>query len=307
MPVKPNKHLSQLLKKIPIFDGLSPTQIQKVLSICNHKSCEIDEVICSKNAASDEMHILLTGRLVIKKPDGTLIVTISPVTTVGEMGIITRQPRSVTIEAMEPSSLLVIQKSHFDQLLHGDLDIALKIYRNIIVVLSSRFLKENVRRTDYQRQKAYIVTLEQKLEIAMDLLDEKGMPRAETQRTVAEKLKERIPQIMIVDDEAVIRRSVKRALPIFEVIEAENGKAALQIIQQSTPSLVITDINMPEMDGLTLLAELRSECPDLPVLGLSGYVDAEKALNFGFDGFLEKPLRLESLMEQIQMNLNKTH
>jgi signal-transduction protein with cAMP-binding, CBS, and nucleotidyltransferase domain len=60
MPVKPNKHLSQLLKKIPIFDGLSPTQIHKVLSICSHKSCEIDEVICSNNTPSDEMYILLT-------------------------------------------------------------------------------------------------------------------------------------------------------------------------------------------------------------------------------------------------------
>ena len=71
------------------------------------------------------------------------------------------------------------------------------------------------------------------------------------------------------------------------------------------PDLVIADLNMPEMDGFELLNSLRGRYPDLPVLGLSGYIRSEDAQNLGFDGFLDKPLSFVKLEEQIQANLHK--
>ena len=80
-------------------------------------------------------------------------------------------------------------------------------------------------------------------------------------------------------------------------MEASNGKEALQSIQEKTPDLIITDIKMPEMDGITFLTLLRNQHPDLPVLALSGYVGSEEILPYTFDSFIAKPLKLEEVKE----------
>ena len=305
MPKKPNKALAKVIQKIPIFDELSPTQIQKVLRICAHKFYETNELVCGKGSPGDEMYILVSGRVAIRKTDGTLVTILSPVATIGEMSIITQQPRNVRVEAVEPSGLLIIRKPHFDVLLREDRAMPLKIYRNIIIMLSTRFLKENVRLSDYQQQKRHIAALEQKLNIAVELLAERGLPHEEAIQCIDAKLEEKMPRILIVDDEEPVRSVVKKVLSAFNVVEAENGKIALQLANKATPDLVIADINMPEMDGLELLSNLRDKYPDVPVVGLSGYVKSEDAQSFGFDGFLDKPLSLTELEEQVRVSLKK--
>ena len=110
---------------------------------------------------------------------------------------------------------------------------------------------------------------------------------------------------MIVDDEPVVRRAFKRVLHAYRVLEAENGKDALRIIEKDLPALVITDLNMPEMGGVELLEKLRNAHPALPILGLSGYVDKEGADHLGFDGFLEKPLQLDVMNALIEKNIQE--
>ena len=79
--------------------------------------------------------------------------------------------------------------------------------------------------------------------------------------------------VLVVDDEAAVRRLVARSLVAlgFVVKEAENGMAALQQIGAPGPlHLVISDIHMPVMDGLTLARELRRLRPQLPILFITG-------------------------------------
>ncbi len=87
---------------------------------------------------------------------------------------------------------------------------------------------------------------------------------------------------------------VKDALPGFDVVAAENGRHALELVQEFKLDLVITDINMPELDGGQLLENLRAQFPHLKVLATSGYVDAEQVREHPFDGFVEKLLDLDA-------------
>jgi len=68
--------------------------------------------------------------------------------------------------------------------------------------------------------------------------------------------------------------------------------------------VVITDIRMPQMDGIALLTKLRDQYPDLPVLGISGYVDANVMKEKGFDGFLVKPMPLHDLKKMVAEHLH---
>ena len=105
------KLLIQVLRKIPIFNGLSPSQVKRILSLCTHKQYEPGEFVCRSNTESDEMYILLSGEVAIVTPEGMKVATILPVTTVGEMGVVTGQPRSATVEVTRQTAIFVIQHS----------------------------------------------------------------------------------------------------------------------------------------------------------------------------------------------------
>ena len=116
MPPESNPALSQILKKIPIFAGLSPSQVQKVLGLFVRQTYESGRVLCESGSTSDEMFILLSGELGILTEEGIQIAALNPVTTVGEIGIVIKQPRSATVRATKDSNILAIRKSHFDTL-----------------------------------------------------------------------------------------------------------------------------------------------------------------------------------------------
>ena len=295
-----SKSLVGALKTIPVFKELSPSQVKSMLKICDNREIEEGHVLCQRDSPAEEMYILLEGKLAVKKPDGSLIITVSPINTVGEMGIVTRQPRAVRIETLERSKILVVAKIYFDKLMDKQPEIRLRIYRNLIEIISMRILKENVRVADFQKQKRVIAELTAKVEILLEFLEKQGLDRNEVEAQVTKKYEDAIPKILIVDDEPIVRRAVKRVLFTYRVMEAENGKDALRIIEETPPDIVIADVNMPEMGGVELLNNLRKTHPDLPILGLSGYVDTAGASHLGFDGFLEKPLQLDVMNALIE-------
>jgi CRP-like cAMP-binding protein len=188
-PTNKEKLLIQVLRKIPIFNGLAPTQVKKILGLCQHKQYKPGERICERGTKPDEMFILLSGELAIITAEGLKVATILPVTTVGEMGVITGQPRMASVEVTRAVSLFTIHKAQFDAVLGKDLDMQAKVYRAIIDVLSGKLSNDNVRLRDHQMERARfegrISVLQRRLKgsesravIALDMAAQKtGMDR----------------------------------------------------------------------------------------------------------------------------------
>lgn len=89
------------------------------------------------------MYILLSGELAVVTSEAVKRASIKPVATVGEMGVITAQPRSATVQATQPSNLFVIHKHQLDAALRDDQTMQSQIYLNIIGVLSDKLEGDN--------------------------------------------------------------------------------------------------------------------------------------------------------------------
>lgn len=111
-------------------------------------------------------------------------------------------------------------------------------------------------------------------------------------------------RLLIVDDSNVIRRSIERnaATREVEIRMAGNGLEALSAIEEFEPDMVTMDITMPEMDGLTCVAEMVRRRPQVRILVVSALADkstAVEAVKRGAQGFLLKPFTAETLNEEI--------
>lgn len=107
-------------------------------------------------------------------------------------------------------------------------------------------------------------------------------------------------RILVTEDDHNLREAVVDTLMLegHEVHEACNGKEALFILQKASVDLVLTDINMPEMDGLELLAQLKNSHSWLPVVLMTAYGDvgqAVKAMQLGASDYLMKPFEVSEL------------
>ena len=108
------------------------------------------------------------------------------------------------------------------------------------------------------------------------------------------------PKLVIVDDEADIRRLIVFLLRSYELHEAQNGKQALELIREVQPDLVLLDVMMPEMSGLEVLQAMRADVPtaSIPVILLSAKGQAaeiEQGLRSGATQYLVKPFESQSL------------
>jgi two-component system, NtrC family, C4-dicarboxylate transport response regulator DctD len=107
-------------------------------------------------------------------------------------------------------------------------------------------------------------------------------------------------RLLLVDDEPTLRRVIGRALVKagFEVVEAANGRAALEALADERFDAVISDVRMPRMGGLEFLQRLLRDEPDMPVVLMSGsheVQNATAALELGAFDYLQKPLVLADL------------
>ena len=87
------------------------------------------------------------------------------------------------------------------------------------------------------------------------------------------------------------------------VIEAQSSAETLRIIPEERLDLIIADIRMPEMDGYTLMRNVRSKFPGVPVLAVSGYLGTEDLSGYGFAGFIDKPMGLDQLEALVEVTL----
>ena len=114
-------------------------------------------------------------------------------------------------------------------------------------------------------------------------------------------------KIFLAEDEVVVRETIKRMIPWeelgFELVgEAADGEMALPLLLRQQPDLLITDIKMPFMDGLTLARLAKKEIPGLKVVILSGHDDfnyAKQAIGIGVEDYLLKPITKNALIERL--------
>ena len=116
-----------------------------------------------------------------------------------------------------------------------------------------------------------------------------------------------MPAVLIVEDDAELREIIRIALTRrkFTVAEASNGKEAIAQFNPSATDVVITNIVMPEEDGLGVIMKLKAQKPQIKIIAMSGggqaspriYLDMAKVL--GADATLVKPFHLSDLIEEL--------
>jgi|SRR5215469_1735957 len=117
------------------------------------------------------------------------------------------------------------------------------------------------------------------------------------------------PDILVVDDSAAIRKILQRVLrqtgmAINTIHEAGDGEEALKLMKLQKIDLVLTDINMPHMDGLQLLAALRNsgEWAKIPVVMITtegGEAKVAEAVRLGATGYVRKPFTADQIKEKL--------
>src|SRR5574341_1705559 len=126
--------------------------------------------------------------------------------------------------------------------------------------------------------------------------------------------------ILLVDDELPFLRSLAEGIGFYSrylnVITAENGRKAVEILRTAVVDVVVTDLKMPEMDGFEVLRYMRNKLPNVPVIVMTAYGDSNtdaRLKELGVVQCLEKPLDFKDVIEKIlaadrkSTRLNSSH
>ena len=114
--------------------------------------------------------------------------------------------------------------------------------------------------------------------------------------------------ILIIDDEESIRNLLKHDLEDagYKTIEAIDGISGLKSFEENNPEAIITDIRMPNVDGITMVQKIRDQNATVPIIALSGYSFSDERLAAcQVDGLLKKPYAKQQLLNFIQTFLSR--
>jgi len=119
-----------------------------------------------------------------------------------------------------------------------------------------------------------------------------------------------MPRVLYIEDDANNRMLVRRILMVegIDVVEADNAVDGINMALNNPPDLILMDISMPDMDGLTATEEIRNQpsISHLPIVALTANVmegDKEIALNAGCDGYIGKPIDVDTFADQVKSYL----
>jgi two-component system cell cycle response regulator DivK len=117
-------------------------------------------------------------------------------------------------------------------------------------------------------------------------------------------------RILIVEDNERNLKLVRDLLEIegYEIIEARNAETGVALATEQQPNLILMDVGLPDIDGVTALGRLRSDgrTASIAVVAITAYAMAEdrrRLLEAGFDGYIEKPIDVRRFREQVRAAL----
>jgi len=116
-------------------------------------------------------------------------------------------------------------------------------------------------------------------------------------------------RILVVDDEQFMVHTLAKILELmgYDVLSALGGQEAYHLFQEQKVDLVVSDLHMPDMNGLELLTSIKTRNPEIPVILVTGYgVESARAVASAWkaDGFLGKPFKISELMTVIEEALH---
>ncbi|MBT7863311.1 MAG: cyclic nucleotide-binding domain-containing protein [Gemmatimonadetes bacterium] len=137
--------LLSTLQKLHLFQELSPTQIKRLFTTCQQETFDPGEELCRVGKASDNMHIVLTGKVDILSAQGIVLATESAITTIGETGLLSGETRSATVIATEPVTSFAIGRRPLLQVMQNDAALAIRLYRNAMVLVREKLIAADLR------------------------------------------------------------------------------------------------------------------------------------------------------------------
>lgn len=116
-------------------------------------------------------------------------------------------------------------------------------------------------------------------------------------------------RVLIIDDEAIVRVSCKRVLSPegYDIALTSRGDEAVALLEKEEFDVVITDLMMPDMDGLQVLKIINKRWPDIKVIIITGYgtiSTAVEAIKLGAHEYIEKPFKPEDILTAVQNALS---
>ncbi len=119
-------------------------------------------------------------------------------------------------------------------------------------------------------------------------------------------------KVLVVEDNAMNKILVREILTMngYDVVEAGSGKEAIKMAAAENPDLILMDLNLPGMDGITAVRILKANeaCKDIPVIALTASAmkgEDAKILSDGFDGYMSKPIEMKKLLKNIESYFKK--
>jgi CRP-like cAMP-binding protein len=137
------ERLKGIVNKVPAFRDLALGHVHRLMQAGEITAITAGTTLCVEGDDSTDMFVLLSGELLVKSEDVELSF-VDESDVIGEMSLITGQPRCATIEVVEDAMLFVIHKDDFERLMSENVELAARIYRNMLASLCTKLRQSNV-------------------------------------------------------------------------------------------------------------------------------------------------------------------